>query len=280
MLCPPELKTAYDQGRLLPFLGAGISMSVSWEQGDTQKRGPSWTELVNTAARLLGYDEPDLLRVRGQDLQILEYYKEKNHGRITPLTNWLVREMSPPDDALKASKIHFALAKLLKCRVFYTTNYDDFIERAFTLLGRPCRSVAVEAEMSRTDSHECEVVKFHGDLEHPDQMVVTESDYEGRLKLIESMDYRLRADMLNRVLLFLGYSFRDPNVAYLFRLVNEQFGRFRNLEAGRRAYIVVANPSDFEKVLFAARNIGVIAANRVELTDFTVQLLSELAGGA
>jgi hypothetical protein len=54
---------------VIPFIGAGASMAVTW--GDvTVTRGPSWEEMVDEAARLLGVAEPDLLRIRGTDLQI------------------------------------------------------------------------------------------------------------------------------------------------------------------------------------------------------------------
>ncbi len=70
-----------------------------------------------------------------------------------------------------------------------------------------------------------EIVKFHGDLSNPERMVLSESDYERRLKLAEVEDQRLLSDVLGRaILFFLGYSFRDWNVSYLFRIVNDQFG--------------------------------------------------------
>ena len=106
-----------------------------------------------------------------------------------------------------------------------------------------------------------QVVKFHGDFNHPPQMVVTESDYEKRLAFQTEMDFRLRSDVLGRAVLFLGYSFRDANVAYLFRLVNEYFHGLPANPSGRRAYIVIADPSDFEIRLFRARNIEVIGVN-------------------
>ena len=77
MICPIDLKRLYRERRVIPFVGAGASMSVTWEGG--KRRGPSWGEMVNEAARLLGAD-PDLLRVRGTDLQVLEYFAIKKGG--------------------------------------------------------------------------------------------------------------------------------------------------------------------------------------------------------
>ena len=72
MTCPGDLRRLYRERRVIPFVGAGASVSVSWNGGS--KHGPSWRELVDQAATLLGAD-PDLLRLRGTDLQILEYFR-------------------------------------------------------------------------------------------------------------------------------------------------------------------------------------------------------------
>jgi predicted butyrate kinase (DUF1464 family) len=83
------------------------------------------------------------------------------------------------------------------------------------------------------------------------------------------------ADLLNRKVLFLGYSFRDPNVAYLFRKINEQFKKNNGLD-GPRAYIIVKNPSKFEKTLFRSRNIEIIPAETENLTEFISEVLDFL----
>ena len=279
---PDELKEHYLAGRLIPFVGAGVSASVKWAEGGFEKHGPSWSELVDQAARSLGFTEPDLLRARGIDLQILEYFGLKNYGQFSKLTNWLYAEMRPPDKALLESKIHVQLAKLDRCRLIYTTNYDDFIERSLALHGRKCTPIVIEAHMgeshSEPGSNGCEIVKFHGDFNYPDFMVISESHYERRLTLSTAMDYRFRSDLLGRAVLFVGYSFRDWNVSYLFRLVNEQFNQLHGSVTGRRAYITVADPSDFEIQLYRARNIEVIPISSMHRSDDIAELLEEVRG--
>jgi hypothetical protein len=278
--CSSELRDHYLSGRVIPFIGAGISMSVEWDQNGETKRGPSWTELVDEAARKLGFKDPELLRVRGTDLQILEYFKIKNTGEFASLTNWLYHEMMPPDEQLARSTIHKELSRLGMCRMFYTTNYDDFIERTFRLQGRIFRTIAVEADIAAPSLNpdECEIVKFHGDLDHPDKMVLSESQYEKRLRLDSEMDYRLRSDMLGKVLLFLGYSFRDWNVSYIFRLINDIFRGLPASATGRRGFITVPDPSDFELQLFQARNIEVIPIDGRDQTNSISQLLADMRG--
>jgi hypothetical protein len=186
--------------------------------------------------------------------------------------------MRPPDDALRQSLIHQRLVELQRCNLFYTTNYDDFIERSFHLHNRPCKPIVIEAHMGNASEtpNICEIVKFHGDLSNPGTMVISESHYEKRLTLSTIMDYRFRADVLNRALLFIGYSFRDWNVSYLFRLINDQLLQLPESGTGRRAYIVVPNPSDFETQLFRARNIEVIPVDGANLTEDIASLLEQL----
>ena len=277
MKIPRELPQLYSSGRILPFVGAGVSMSVRWTSEGQHYHGPSWGELVDQAAKQLGFEKPDLIRARGTDLQVLEYFKLVKEG-IAPLANWLLLSMQAPDDAIRESPVLNALADLKLCQLYYTTNYDNFLERALALAGRAPATVSTETHIGGTRYTQPQVVKFHGDLDNPDRMVVTESDYEKRLAFSTVMDFRLRADVLGRAVLFLGYSFRDPNVAYLFRLVNEHLDKLTANPTGRRAYIVVADPSDFETRLYRARNIEVIGINGGSLADETAAVLRGLTG--
>lgn len=258
-------------------------MGIEWEdrQG-TKKRGPSWSQLVDAAAFQLGFQDPALLRARGEDLQILEYFRSRNDGRLAPLTNWLVQQLDVPDEVLASDQTYSALAGLQLCSTVYTTNFDDFLERGLRLNGRQAEVVASETEIRNLlaarvgDATICEVLKFHGDLNHPDEMVVTDSDYRSRLALEKAMDARLRADLLGRVVLFIGYSFRDWNVSYLFHLIQRLQGRLPGSVSGRRGFITVSDPSDFEVQLFNARNIGVIAVGRQSITADVAALIQSI----
>ena len=274
--CPVELKRLYRQSRVLPFVGAGVSMSVSWENaaGDTL-RGPSWVEMVNEAARILGYDDPELLRMRGNDLQILEYFRIRKKN-FAPLINWMVKHLDAPETILKDSTLHRALAALSKCPIFYTTNYDDFVEKSFEALARPTQVIATEEDMGFSNM-DTQIIKFHGDLNHPDEMVMSEGHYYRRMRLDGPMDLKLRSDLFGRAALFVGYSFRDINIAHLFQTVNDTFQQLPNSFSGRRAYIIVQNPSDFENRLFHHRNIEVIPAYGNDRTAAVAEILADMA---
>ncbi|WP_245295920.1 SIR2 family protein [Methylobacterium sp. C1] len=275
--CPPELKRLYRQGRVLPFIGAGVSMSVEWPgPGGEIIRGPSWGQMVNEAAKLLGYDDPELLRMRGTDLQILEYFRIKKKN-FAPLTNWMVRNINAPESALQSSILHKNIAGLNECDIFYTTNYDDFLEVSFKAFGRNhVQVVATEEDMGFRQAS-TQIVKFHGDFNNPDEMVMSEGHYYRRMRLDGPMDLKLRSDLFGRAVVFIGYSFRDINIAYLFQTVNDMFRGLPNSFSGRRAYIVVQNPSDFENRLFHERNIEVIPAYGSDRTQAAAKILADMA---
>ncbi|MDP9334287.1 MAG: SIR2 family protein [Actinomycetota bacterium] len=230
-----------------------------------------------------------MLRARGEDLQILEYYRLKRHDNLAPLRNDLLKDLNAPDDALTSSVIHEALVALRLCDIYYTTNYDDFLERAMKLAGRRCQAVATEVDVGRflSDAHSnvnaepaVRVVKFHGDLNNPDEMVLSDRHYRDRLRLTTPMDALLRADLLGRAVLFLGYSFRDWNVSYLFHLIEHDFGpELPDAPLPNRAFITVADPSDFEYQLFGARKIGVIPVSGTAIAEDTAALLDAVRNG-
>lgn len=272
--CPTELKRLYGRGSIIPFVGAGASMSVRWKSDSGDKTGPSWSDMVAQAAKLLGYSEPELLRMRGTDLQILEYFRIKKNN-FAPLTNWMVKYMDAPDSAIASSSVHTAIAQLNQCNILYTTNYDDFLERALRASGRAVQVIATESDMGFNASA-CQVIKFHGDFNNPDEMVLSEQQYYRRMKLESPMDLKLRSDLFGRAVLFVGYSFRDMNITYLFQNVNEVFKELPSSFSGKRAYIIVNNPSDFENRLFHARNIEVIPTYGDDRAAATSQILEDM----
>ncbi|MDD1522265.1 MULTISPECIES: SIR2 family protein [Bradyrhizobium] len=251
-------------------------MSVKWTNGaGTPQAGPSWSQMVDEAARILGVEDPELLRMRGTDLQILEYFQIKKKN-FAPLINWMVRHLDAPASALASSILHQKLAALSECPIFYTTNYDEFLEKSFGLFGRPAKIIASEEDMGSRNPG-TEIVKFHGDFNNPDEMVMSEGHYYRRMRLDGPMDLKLRSDLFGRAVLFIGYSFRDINIAYLFQTVNEMFQKLPNSFSGRRAYIIVQNPSDFEYRLFHRRNIEIIPAYGTDRSAAVAEILSDMA---
>ena len=259
------LQAFYRERRLIIFIGAGVSLSI--QPPNAHGTFPSWEGLVNKAADMLTFSDPDLLRARGTDLQILEYYRLRNGGDVSPLTAWLIRTMDVDEATLHTAPIYAELAAMEHVSLIYTTNYDDFIERALRTHGKSVTVIAKETDADYSQRADFEVVKFHGDWNNPSRMVITDSDYYARLDFRDVMDRRFSGDLLNRAVLFLGYSFRDPNIAYLFSSLKD-----RRLPS----FITVADPADFEYRLFRARNIEVEGITRFHEAEGIAQLLRSI----
>jgi hypothetical protein len=273
--CPPDLKRLYQEARIIPFVGAGASMAVRWTRNGETVHGPSWKQLVDQACQILQIENPELLRMRGNDLQVLEYFHAIK-GSFAPLTNWLSSEFgNATDEDILACPIHSSISKLELCRIIYTTNYDDFVERSLRASGRQAHVTTAERNINHQRDVD-EVVKFHGDFTDPDNMVFSESQYFSRMSFESPMDLKLRSDILGRAILFIGYSFNDPNVNYLFHIVNRLFQGLPNSYSGRRAYIALPDPSEFERKLFHLRNIDVVQIDSKDPAKSVSILLDEL----
>ena len=149
------------------------------------------------------------------------------------------------------------------------------MERALRKYGRPSQAITAERSIAHNRS-DVEVVKFHGDFNSPKEMVVTESQYMDRMRLENAMDFKLRGDILGRAALFIGYSFGDPNVNYIFHLINRLFENLPDSFTGKRAYIVLTDPSDFERRLFQQRNIEVISVGSNDRPREIANLINQM----
>ncbi len=62
--------------------------------------------------------------------------------------------------------------------------------------------------------HDIEIMKIHGCVKRsrPKEFVLTQQDYEEFEQHRPVMSQRLRHDLIHNSILFLGYSYRDPNI--------------------------------------------------------------------
>ena len=98
----------------------------------------------------------------------------------------------------------------------YTTNFEGVIERAFQLhygkYAKRCHVIANIDSFLEVQEGDVQLVKFHGTFSDDASLVLTETQYFERMGFESPLDIKLRSDMLGKTLLFLGYSFRDPNL--------------------------------------------------------------------
>ena len=162
---------------------------------------------------------------------------------------------------ISESQPHLILAQL-GAPIVYTTNYDSLIERGYDHLAIPYQIVVSTEDIIKTaGSNLTQIVKFHGSLEQEETNVLTESDYYQRLEFVTPIDIKLRADALGKSLLFMGYSFSDFNVRYLWFKLRHML-RGVNKNEVPPSYILVSKPDEITSTLL--KNMGIIPIDLLE----------------
>lgn len=153
------------------FVGAGVSMNVGL---------PSWRKLVEEIATRVGYD-PDIFSQLGDHLSLAEYYFLL-HGSLGKLRSWMDTEWHSGEHRteVESSEIHKMLVGL-PFNIIYTTNYDRYIEWACEAHGREYTKITNVGDLVHVKDQKLQIIKFHGDFEDDQSIVLTESSYFERL---------------------------------------------------------------------------------------------------
>lgn len=265
-----QLSRHYNDERLIPFIGAGFSLPLGL---------PSWEKLVEKLAEKLDF-EPELFRLHGTFAQLAEYAKIMDRRLWQDFVTRITREFDSAEsiERRKASITHKALASL-NLRTIYTTNYDSHIEGALEDAGKKVVTLSSLADFLESQGRDaCEVIKFHGTFSDQETIILTESRYFERLSLEDAVDQRLRADILSNSLLFIGYSFNDPNIRYIWyridRLRRQQSKEY-NIKL-RPSYLITFGADPVQPVLLNEWDIHVIPLDPADKNESIANLLSSV----
>lgn len=226
-----------DPKRTILFAGAGISVPLGL---------PSWDELISEIGRQLDFD-PRVFKLYGTPLSLAEYFVIKR-GSIGPLRSWMDVAWHSNVDITK-SPLHEKIVKA-GFKKIYTTNYDRWIERACEHWGVIYRKVVSVNDIGAVRPGELEIVKFHGDFDNDETLVLTESSYFSRMDFQSPLDVMLRADVLRYSVLFIGYSLTDINMRYLFHKVSDIWRMVPDKTARPPVYIFMVKPNPVAEAAF------------------------------
>lgn len=261
-----ELVKAVRERKVILFVGAGISQTLGL---------PSFSGLVQHLAQELGYD-PEIYATHGDYLSLAEYYRIEK-GTIGPLRSWLDRTWHEGIDISK-SDIHKIIVEL-DFPIIYTTNYDSWIERSYDYYGCAYVKVAHVGDLTKVKPGITQIIKFHGDFEDDESIVLTESSYFNRLDFESPLDIKLRADLLGKSVFFIGYSLSDINIRYMLFRLHRQWESSSYSEAKPKSFIFLARPNPVQERVLANRGIHPIVSDSdnpaVGLNDFLLYLGSK-----
>ena len=199
-----DLVGAIRNRQAILFAGAGVSMTVGL---------PSWNTLIEHVSKELDLDMSGFREGDLNYLTLAEYYRIKQ-GSIGPLRSWMDRNWTIPEDKLKGSKVHELICQL-DFPIIYTTNFDRNLETAFDLQGKEYVKIVNAKDIARIREGVPQIVKYHGDFDDDDSIVIAETDYLDRLSFESPLDIKFRSDSLGKTILFIVYSMTDLNIRFL-----------------------------------------------------------------
>lgn len=229
------------ENRCLPILGAGFSKNADIPLG---KKMLDWDELGRSIAEDI--DDYDYTTA----IDAISSYSEQ-FSRVN-----LVEKLGELllVDTVKAGKTHKAFCEL-PFDVVCTTNFEFLLEQGYNLISKYCRPITDEDQLSLQNTKDgVTLLKMHGDLHHPNRLIVTEDDYDGFLSRNPMLATYLANLLITRTALFIGYSLDDTNFRQILALIKERLGKLK-----RQAYVIKVNCSLVEKAKYERRGVRVIS---------------------
>lgn len=259
------LKERIKNGQVILFAGAGLSATLGL---------PNWNKLIKHLASELGYDERIFVGYE-RNMVLAEYY-ELRKGGLQGLASWMRKNWSEDQykEKIRSSDIYKALTQL-NFPVIYTTNYDHCLEMAFDVAKKPWKRIVGINDMVNTEGR-IQIVKFHGDMDRAESLVLTESSYFERFDLSSPLDIKLRADTLNKSVLFIGYSLADINLRYLIYKLHKLWGKDAATAGQMESYILASDYNPIQKEVLARRGICTIEGKSLNKTQNVKSLLEVL----
>jgi hypothetical protein len=197
-----ELAERARSGKLVPFMGAGVSVSAG---------GPTWQQLIRTLAVEvdLSQSETDsLFDSKRHALEQAAYLQERFRQRNSKLADGGFNEAVAKAVRLDRYGLAPALLASLRTEQAITLNYDTLFELA-------CSDANVERTVIPSDGTESAsdkwLLKLHGSVRRPESIVLTRDDYLGYSANREALSAIVKANLITHHLLFVGFGLADDH---------------------------------------------------------------------
>ncbi|HEY4308371.1 MAG TPA: SIR2 family protein [Pirellulales bacterium] len=288
MTFPATLLSSLRDGKVIPFVGAGVSRALL--DIDGMPLFPTWSELLDRAADRLDKegkaDYASLVRslIRIDKPNFLDAAKYAKDGLEANWFSFLKDQLDYPRDAVLNQSLDLPQSIWrLGSNLVLTTNYDRAMTWAHS---RPedlsrwnIESPAEQAAMARSGLSRPVVWHLHGTIEDAARIILTPDGYS---RLYPSKDTEalytaamtsLRSLLTSQSLLFIGFSFTDSFLGTTLRGVSESFAN-----ANGPHYALVHR--DNSQAQSDARRCGVQVITFSDYGEPLLQAVSELAAAA
>lgn len=200
---------------VLVWAGAGMSMYAGY---------PSANALAQKLVDDLTTQERNLINTGLPLPNLAEEYIRLKGGSKNGLIKILQQEFQREPQSLET---HELLASIPHIKNIITTNYDTLFELAYEQNGSAIYS---DTHIAYINGRKTQIFKVHGDLNDPESIIITSSDYNNFFK--ENTDAGtywavVRERISTQNILFLGYSLEDPNVSVVFDRITDSLGEHR-----------------------------------------------------
>lgn len=196
-----------EENNAVIFAGAGLSAASGHVD---------WKALLKDFA-----DELDLDIQKEYDLiSLAQYHLNKNANNRHALNQKIANEFH---HGKKPNANHEILARL-PISTYWTTNYDKLIERSLENSGKIVDVKYTTQHLAKTiHGRNVIVYKMHGDVEHPDEAIISKDQYEKYFRSHGAFVNTLSGDLISKTFLFIGFSFTDPNLDYILSRIRVTF---------------------------------------------------------
>ncbi|MEZ0454433.1 SIR2 family protein [Sphingobacterium thalpophilum] len=224
----------------LPIIGAGFSKNADIPKN---KKMLDWEEL----GRAIADDIQDYKYTNAIDAISAYCHEYSRTNLVEKLTQLLLLS------SVKPGRTHKAFCEL-QFDIVCTTNFEFLLEQGYGLIPKYCRPIIDEDQLSISNSGDgITILKLHGDLHHPNKLVVTEEDYDRFLTKNPMLATYLANLLIIRTPLFIGYSLDDTDFRQIWQVIKDRLGNLR-----RQAYVLKIDCSPHEKARFERRGVKVI----------------------
>ncbi|MFT4680782.1 MAG: hypothetical protein ACI9FU_000395 [Granulosicoccus sp.] len=195
---------------------------------------PSGSELSKLLYDWLSNDEKKLVKSTQALPDLAEQiFRVKSQDR-----NALISQLSKIfNKTPKSRAIHDRLAIIPHFNTIITTNNDTLFETSFK---SKAQVTFKTSHIPSIDHRKIQIFKIHGDLNKPDSIILTTSDYNNFFKdrKDDSTYWKVISERIStNIVLFLGYNLEDPNVSVVFDRITDSLGAHR-----KEAFLVASNP--------------------------------------